>query len=59
MFFKVENELKNYHKISLFLDNDSNGKTTKENIQKSYKNVEDCSLPYAGFKDLNEWFCNQ
>lgn len=59
MFFKVENELKNYHKISLFLDNDSNGKTLKENIQKNSKNVEDCSLLYAGFKDLNEWFCNQ
>ncbi|HBV17502.1 toprim domain-containing protein [Epilithonimonas ginsengisoli] len=58
MFFKVENELKDYHKISLFLDNDSNGKTNKENIQKNYKNVEDCSLLYLGFKDLNEWFCN-
>ena len=59
MFFKVENELKYYLKISLFLDNDSNGKTLKENIQKKYKNVEDCSLLYADFKDLNEWFCNQ
>ena len=59
MFFKVENELKSYHKISLFLDNDCNGKTNKENIQKNYKNVEDCSLLYLGFKDLNEWFCNQ
>ncbi|PWN58456.1 toprim domain-containing protein [Chryseobacterium viscerum] len=58
MFFKVENELKSYHKISLFLDNDPNGKTLKENIQKNYKNVEDCSLLYLGFKDLNEWFCN-
>ncbi|KQT24779.1 DNA primase [Chryseobacterium sp. Leaf405] len=59
MFFKVENELKSYQKISLFLDNDSNGKTNKENIQKNYKNVEDCSLLYLDFKDLNEWFCNQ
>ena len=59
MFFKIEKELKDYHKISLFLDNDSNGKTIKENIQKNYKNAKDCSLLYLGFKDLNEWFCNQ
>lgn len=59
MLFKVENELKNYHKIFLFLDNDSNGKINKENIQKKYNNVEDCSLLYVGFKDLNEWFCYQ
>jgi hypothetical protein len=58
MFFKVENELKDYHKISLFLDNDSNGKNTKQKIQMQYKNVEDCSLLYVSFKDLNEWFCN-
>lgn len=59
MFFKVANDLKDYRKISLFLDNDPNGKTTKERIQMQYKNVEDCSLLYLGFKDLNEWFCNQ
>ena len=58
MFFKVEEILKNYDKISLFLDNDANGKFVKSKIQNQDKNVEDCSLIYQKFKDLNEWFCN-
>ena len=58
MFFKVEEILKNYDKISLFLDNDANGKFVKSKIQNQYKNVEDCSLIYQKFKDLNEWFVN-
>ena len=58
MFFKVEENLKQYEKISLFLDNDKNGKSVKLKIKSQYKNVEDCSLIYHNFKDLNEWFCN-
>ena len=58
MFFKVEEKLKQYEKISLFLDNDKNGKSVKLKIKSQYKNVEDCSLIYHNFKDLNEWFCN-
>ena len=60
MFFKVEETLKKYNKISLFLDNDANGKFVKSKIYNQYKNVEDCSLIYQKFKDLNEWFskCN-
>ena len=57
MLFKVEESLKEYDRISLFLDNDPNGNATKETIQKKYKNVEDCSLVYKDFIDLNEWFC--
>lgn len=57
MLFKVEEKPKYYNKISLFLDNDSNGKSVKAKIQSQYKNVEDCSLVYHNFKDLNEWFC--
>ena len=57
MLFKVEVELKKYAKISLFLDNDANGNATKNIIQKKYGNVEDCSLFYCDFKDMNEWFC--
>jgi len=57
MLFKVDEELREYDKISLFLDNDANGNTTKAIIQKNYKNVEDCSLLYKNFQDLNEWFC--
>ena len=58
MFFKVEETLKKYNKISMFLDNDSNGGFVKSKIQNQYKNLEDCSLIYQKFKDLNEWFCN-
>ncbi len=58
MLFKVRDKIKAYHKISLFLDNDLNGKITKEMIQNDHDNVEDCSLFYFDFKDLNEWFCN-
>ena len=59
MLFKVEETLKKYDKISLFLDNDKNGNDTKKAILKKYENVEDCSLIYRGFKDLNEWFCSK
>ena len=60
MLFKVEELLRKYQKISLFLDNDDNGELVKSKIQNQYKykNVEDCSLIYQKFKDLNEWFCN-
>ena len=56
MFFKVEKELKTYRKIVLFLDNDTNGKNLAEKILDKYENVEDCSMLYRHFKDLNEWF---
>lgn len=58
MLFKVEEILKEYGKISLFLDNDANGNATKDIIRQKYGNVEDCSLIYRNYKDLNEWFCN-
>ena len=58
MLFKVKEKLIDYEKISLFLDNDKNGKSVKSKIQSQYKNVEDCSLIYHDFKDVNEWICN-
>ena len=58
MLFKIEEMLKKYAKISLLLDNDSNGELAKSKIQYQYNNVEDCSLLYQNFKDLNEWFVN-
>ena len=54
MFYKVEEGLKVYEKIVLFLDNDSSGKNLAENIISKYENVEDCALLYREFKDLNE-----
>ncbi|QNS41732.1 toprim domain-containing protein [Chryseobacterium manosquense] len=58
MLFKAEEILKNYSQIFLFLDNDENGKSVKLKIQNQYRNVEDCSLIYHSFKDLNEWWCS-
>ncbi|MCW4451169.1 toprim domain-containing protein [Kaistella sp. BT6-1-3] len=60
MLFRAEEILKNYNKICLFLDNDDNGKSSKMKIQNhcKYKTVEDCSLIYHDFKDLNEWWCS-
>ena len=55
MFFKVKEELKQYQKIVLFLDNDLNGKSLTEKIIKKYENVEDCSSIYIDFKDISEW----
>ncbi|WP_449400702.1 toprim domain-containing protein [Chryseobacterium wanjuense] len=57
MLFKAIKTLGEYDKIYLFLDNDSNGNITKNKILTKYKYVEDCSLIYRDFKDLNEWFC--
>ena len=59
MFFKVEEELIEYHKIVLFLDNDLNGKNLTEKIINMYANVEDCSMLYCDFKDLNEWYLSK
>lgn len=59
MLFKIEDKLSNYEKISLFLDCDDNGKSATLKIQKQYSNVEDCSSIYAGFDDLNHWYCKR
>ncbi|WP_312903250.1 toprim domain-containing protein, partial [Chryseobacterium taichungense] len=59
MLFKAIKTLSEYDKIYLFLDNDSNGNITKNKILMNYKHVEDCSLIYRDFKDLNEWFCQR
>ena len=55
MFFKAEKQLTQYDKIVLFLDNDLSGSILAEKIVDKYENVEDCSILYEDFKDLNEW----
>jgi 5S rRNA maturation endonuclease (ribonuclease M5) len=55
MLFKAEKVLKEYRKILLFLDNDYNGKFVVSKIKKEYDDVEDCSVLYQDFKDVNEW----
>lgn len=59
MFFKAEKQLNDYARINLFLDNDLNGKNLTEKIVGKYENVEDCSMLYQNFKDLNEWNINK
>lgn len=58
MLFKAEEKLREYDKILLFLDNDANGRSVTTKIRSQYKNVEDCSLLYRDYEDLNAWFCN-
>lgn len=57
MLFAAEEILKKYEKKSLFLDNDKAGKATMEEIYRRHINVEDCSLLYKDYEDLNEWLC--
>jgi hypothetical protein len=56
MLFKANEFLKNYNRISLFLDNDMIGKSLTKKLVCKYKHVEDCSFLYRDFKDLNESF---
>jgi len=56
MLFKAEKILKDYRKILLFLDNDDNGTFVASKIKKEYDDVEDYSITYQDFKDMNDWF---
>lgn len=48
--------LDRYEKINCYLDRDEAGRRTLEALRKRYGNrIEDCSLLYKGFKDLNEY----
>lgn len=58
MLFKAEELLKEYKIISLFLDNDSNGRLITDKLFNQYNDVRDCASIYTGFNDLNEWFCS-
>lgn len=52
---KVKLISKGYDTIDLYLDNDTNGKLTTENLIHHAKNFKDKSKLYDGFKDVNEW----
>lgn len=56
MFLKIEENIRHYEKIVLFLDNDLSGKSLTQKIVIKYKNVEDCSMLFRNFIDLNDWF---
>ncbi|MDC8105029.1 toprim domain-containing protein [Chryseobacterium sp. B21-037] len=55
MFFAAEDILKRYEKISLFLDNNAAGRAAVAKISEINENVEDCSLLYSDYEDLNQW----
>lgn len=52
---KTKEYLKNYSKISLFLDNDNAGKKCRNEITQSFPNAKDYSEHYENHKDLNEY----
>jgi len=52
---KVKLISKEYETIDLYLDNDSNGKVTTENLIKVSNKFNDKSKLYEGFKDVNQW----
>ncbi len=51
----AKQELKNYQKIKLFLDNDNAGMKTTNSIISFFPDAENCAGLYQGFKDLNEF----
>ena len=52
----VNEFLKNYSEIHLFLDNDKAGENCKTSILKSFPEAKNHSEIYALHKDLNEYF---
>lgn len=51
--------LKNYEVMELYLDNDDAGDKYTKIINNQFENSQDCRQIYAGFKDFNEFSCNQ
>ncbi|WP_454059250.1 toprim domain-containing protein [Elizabethkingia ursingii] len=51
----AKQELKNYQRIKLFLDNDKAGIKTTSSIIFSFPNAENCAMLYRDYKDLNEF----
>lgn len=47
--------LKDYDQIDLFLDNDGTGKEKTRFLMELFRNCNDRSSIYEGFKDMNEW----
>ncbi|WP_160139817.1 toprim domain-containing protein [Chryseobacterium sp. c4a] len=55
MLNRAKNYLKSYSEILLFLDNDSAGKKTKDELLSSFSNAVDYSFIYKDYKDFNEF----
>jgi len=56
---KVKLISKEYETVDLYLDNDSNGKLTTQNLLKVSNKFKDKSKLYEGFKDVNDWLIDR
>jgi DNA primase len=54
---KVKNLLPEYKNIIAFLDNDEAGKKAIQELKTSCKEVDDQSVHYTNYKDLNDYLC--
>lgn len=56
---RAENILETYTRIGSFLDNDTAGQTAFQTLQiKFEERLQDMSQHYQGYKDLNDYLCN-
>jgi hypothetical protein len=56
---KVLSFLKEHKNICAFLDNDESGRKAFQKIKSSCFSVDDMSIRYTGYKDLNDYLCGK
>lgn len=57
---KAEQLLRQYTRIGSFLDNDHAGRNAYDNLKRILGDrLQDMSIHYAGYNDLNEYLCNR
>ena len=57
---KAEQLLRQYSRIGSFLDNDHSGRNAYDNLKRILgDSLQDLSVHYAGYNDLNEYLCNR
>ncbi|MDR0505706.1 MAG: toprim domain-containing protein [Dysgonamonadaceae bacterium] len=56
---KAMNIIGGYREIYTCLDNDEGGRNAVRLIRSAHPTTYDCSVKYAGYKDLNDYLCNK
>ena len=57
---KAESILATYTRIGCYLDNDTAGRNAYDNLKRMLGDrLQDMSIHYAGYNDLNEYLCNR
>jgi hypothetical protein len=56
---KIDDVLRKYQKINLFLDNDTTGRRLTEQISRQHPKTTDFSFVYDGFNDFNEFLISK